>query len=484
MNSNKVFSNLIWKFFERCGAQLVSLVVQIVLTRLLAPEEFGTITLITAFITILQVFVDSGFGTALIQKKDSDDTDFSSVFYFNVVICLVIYLLLYIASPLIADFYERPELCKLTRALGLVIIISGVRNIQQAYIAKNMLFKRYFFVTLGGTLAGAFAGIFLAYRGYGVWALVAQTLTNNLISVIILWFTVKWRPKALFSFDRLKGLFSFGWKLLVSSLLDTVFQQLRTLVIGKKYSDDDLAYFNKGNYVPNTIVLSINASIESVMLSALSAEQDTVTRVREMTRRSIQLSSYIMWPIMIGIFACAEPLVSFVFTDKWLPCVPYIRIFCVYYALYPIHTSNLNAIKAVGRSDMFLKLEIIKKLMNLAILFATMEFGVMAMAYGVLLEGILSQIINAWPNRKLIGYPYLQQFRDIISSVIMAGLMGLAVYAVGFLGLSSGLTLLIQIPLGIAVYAALSLILKPESYKYLKQTAGALLHRSEKAEEL
>lgn len=467
MNSKRVFSNLIWKFMERCGAQLVSLVVQIVLTRLLAPEEFGTITLITAFITILQVFVDSGFGTALIQKKDSDDVDFSSVFYFNIVICLVIYLLLYVCSPLVADFYERPELCTLTRALGLVIIISGIRNIQQAYIAKNMLFKRYFFVTLGGTVSGAVIGIVMAYKGYGVWALVAQTLANNLVSVIILWFTVKWRPKAVFSLGRLKGLFSFGWKLLVSSLLDTVFQQLRTLVIGKKYNDDDLAYFNKGNYVPNTIVLSINSSIESVMLSALSAEQDIKEKVRFMTKRSVQLSSYIMWPIMIGICACAEPLVSFVFTDKWLPCVPYIRIFCIYYALYPIHTSNLNAIKAVGRSDLFLKLEIIKKVMNLAILFATMNFGVLAMAYGVLLEGVLSQIINAWPNRKLIGYSYAGQFKDIFSSVIIASLMGACVYAVSFLNLSSGLTLLIQIPLGMLVYVAISVIFKPESYRYL-----------------
>ena len=467
MNSTKVFSNLIWKFMERCGAQLVSLVVQIVLTRLLAPEEFGTITLITAFVTILQVFVDSGFGTALIQKKDSDDVDFSSVFYFNVAVCLLIYFLLYISSPLIASYYERPELCVLTRALGLVIIISGVRNIQQAYIARHMLFKRYFFVTLGGTVSGAVIGIIMAYRGYGVWALVAQTLSNNIVSVIILWFTVKWRPKAVFSLERLKGLFSFGWKLLVSSLLDTVFQQLRTLVIGKKYNDDDLAYFNKGNYVPNTIVLSINSSIESVMLSALSAQQDITERVRLMTKRSVQLSSYIMWPLMLGICACAEPLVSFVFTDKWLPCVPYIRIFCIYYALYPIHTSNLNAIKAVGRSDLFLKLEIIKKAVNLALLFATMNFGVAVMAYGVLAEGVISLFINALPNRKLIGYSIAEQLKDILSSALIALVMGGAVYAVSFLNLSAALTLLIQIPLGVIIYFAVSVIFKPESFRYL-----------------
>ena len=483
MNSNKVFTNLIWKFFERCGAQLVSLIVQIVLTRLLAPEEFGTITLITAFITILQVFVDSGFGTALIQKKDSDDLDFSSVFYFNIVICLVIYLALFAFAPLIAEFYERSELCILTRALGLVIIVSGVRNIQQAYIAKNMLFKRYFFVTLGGTIAGAVIGIALAYMGYGVWALVAQSLANNIISVIILWFTVKWRPKKIFSFERLKGLFSFGWKLLVSSLLDTVFQQLRTLVIGKKYSDDDLAYFNKGNYVPNTIVLSINASIESVMLSALSAEQDIVERVKLMTKRSIQVSSYIMWPIMIGICACAEPLVSFVFTDKWLPCVPYIRIFCIYYALYPVHTSNLNAIKAVGRSDMFLKLEIIKKVINLLILIGTMPFGVLIMAYGVLAEGLISQIINAWPNRKLIGYGFFEQLGDIISAVLLSGVMGAIVYAVSFLGLGSGITLLIQIPVGMLAYVILSLIFRPASFKFLLETLKQLRGRSQEVSE-
>ena len=462
-----VISNLIWRFAERCGAQLVSFIVSIVLARILAPEDYGTIALVTVFTAILQVFVDSGLGTALIQKKDVDEIDFSSVFYFNFAVCLILYLGMFAAAPFIADFYGDVTLVPVIRILSLTIVISGVKGIQQAYVSRNMLFKRFFFSTIGGTIFSAVLGIAMAYAGFGIWALVAQQLSNTFIDTLILWITVRWRPTKSFSWTRLKNLLSFGWKLLVSSLLDTAYNNLRNLIIGKMYSSSDLAFYNQGDKFPKVIVTNINASIDSVLLPTMSSVQDDKERVKQLTRRAIKTSTYVMAPLMMGLAFCAEPIVSLVLTDKWLPCVPFLRIFCITYMFWPVHTANLNAINAMGRSDWFLRLEITKKIMGMTILLSTMWFGVMAMAYSLLLSSVLSQIINSWPNRKLLGYGYLEQVRDFAPGILLAVVMGICVYFIGFLHLPTIVTLLIQFIAGAALYIGVSAVLKLEEFEYL-----------------
>ena len=460
---NTTIKNFIWRFAERCGAQLVTFIVSIVLARLLAPEDYGTIALVTVFTTILQVFVDSGLGTALIQKKDADDLDFSSVFYFNFFVCIVLYIGMFLAAPIIAGFYGDSSLIPIIRVISLTIVISGVKGIQQSYVSRNMLFKRFFFATLGGTIFSAFLGIGLAYAGFGVWAIVAQQLSNTAIDTLILWITVKWRPKKMFSWNRLKGLLSFGWKLLVSSLLDTVYNNL-----GKFYSSADLAYYNQGDKFPKIIVTNINSSIDSVLLPTLANEQEHIDRVKSMTRRAIKTSTFIMAPLMMGLAFCATSIVKIVLTDKWLPCVPYLQIFCVTYMFWPIHTANLNAINAMGRSDYFLKLEIAKKAIGLILLLSTMRFGVMVMAYSLLISSITSQIINSWPNKKLLGYGYFEQLRDILPSVLIALFMGGCVNLVKLLGFSDFLMILVQVPLGAFIYVGLSALFHLEAYVYLK----------------
>lgn len=467
MNKNRVFSNLIWRFAERIGAKLISLVISLILARVLGPDVYGTLAIVLVITTILQVFVESGFGTALIQKKNADDLDFSSVFYFNVAICLLLYLLLFLCAPLISKIYSRQELTALIRAVGIVLIISGVKNVQQAYVSKNMLFKRFFFSTLGGTIIGGTAGVIMALNGCGIWSYVTQYLLTEGLSTAILWLTVKWRPKAEFSFERLKGLFSYGWKLLLASFLNVVSDQIRSLIIGLKYSSSDLSFYDKGRQFPNLITENVNTSIDSVLLPALSEQQTNIENVKTMTRRAVQLSSYIMWPLMIGMCVCARPFVQLVLGDAWLPCVPFIQIFCLYYALWPIHTANLNAIKSVGRSDIFLKLEILKKLLDLAVIAATMFIGVKAMAIGLLAEGIACQAINALPNSKLIGYKYIDQLKDILPSILASIALGLAAYAVRLLGLGNLLTLLLQVITGFAVYIILSKAFKLESFSYV-----------------
>lgn len=476
-DKNSVVINFIWRFAERCGAQLVTFIVSIVLARILSPEDYGQIALITVFTTIMQVFVDSGLGLALIQKKDADDLDFSSVFYFNFAVCLVLYAVMFVAAPFIASFYKDTTLTPIIRVISLTIVISGVKGIQQSYVSRNMLFKRFFFSTLGGTIFSAFLGIGLAYAGFGVWAIVAQQLSNTTIDTLILWLTVKWRPKKMFSWKRLKSLLSFGWKMLVSSLLDTVYNNIRSLIIGRMYSSSDLAYYNQGKQFPHTIVDNIDSSIDSVLLPSMSSAQDDSVRVKVMARRSIKISTYIMAPMMMGLAFCAVPIVKLVLTDKWLPCVPFLRIFCITYMFYPIHTANLNAIKAMGRSDYFLKLEIAKKIVGLGLLSSTMWFGVLAMAYSLLVNSVLSQIINSWPNRKLLNYGYLEQLKDILPGISLAVFMGFCVSLIGLLHLSNGITLLIQIPFGAAVYIGMSAVLHLESYEYLLDMVRQLLKK-------
>ena len=476
-NRKSVFSNLIWRFMERCGAQLVSVVVSFVLARMLDPAVYGLVAKVTIITSIMLVFVDSGMANSLIQKKDPDDLDFSSVFFFNVAFCLVLYVGLFFAAPLIAEYNGQPELTAIVRVLGLTVVVAGVKNVQQAYVSKTMQFKRFFFATLGGTAVSAAVGIAMAYKGFGVWALVAQQLSNVTINTCVLWLTVGWRPKAMFSLERLRALLGYGWKLLASGLLDTVYNKLREIFIAVFYTDTDLAFYNRGNALPNLIVENINSSIDSVLLPVLSAEQDHAEQVREMTRRAIKVSSYIIMPLMMGLAVCAEPFVRFFLTEKWLPCVPYLRIFCFTYSFYPLHTANLNAIKAMGRSDLFLILEIVKKAVGITALLLTMRLGVYPMALSLLATSVLSQIINAWPNSRLLDYSYLRQLADLLPTILLAAAMGACVYPVSLLGLSDIVTLVIQVPLGVLVYVLGSKLLRIDSFEYLMSIVKKLVRR-------
>lgn len=476
-SANTVTINFFWRFFERCGAQLVSFVVSIVLARLLDPTAYGEIALVMVFTAVLQVFIDSGLGSALIQKKNADDLDFSSVFYFNVVACIVLYGAMFVAAPFIADFYRLPHLTSVIRVLCLILIVSGVRNVQQSYVSRNLIFKKFFFATIGGTIGSAIVGIVMAYMGFGVWALVGQQLTNVTLGTLILWAIVSWRPKLMFSMQRLKGLFSYGWKLLVSAILDTGYSQLRQLIIGRIYTAKDLAFYNQGQHLPNIIVMNINSSIDSVLLPAMSAEQDDKQRVRAMTRRAISISTYIMMPMMVGFAVCAESLIRLVLTDKWLPCVPYLRIFCFTFAFWPVHSANLNAIKALGRSDLFLKLEIIKKSIGLVAVLVTMNISVMAMAYSLLVTSVLSQIINSWPNKNLLGYNYLSQLKDMLPQIVLSCIMGGVVYCLQYVEWNDVVTLAIQVVTGFIVYALLSWLLKIESFNYILNAILKVVNR-------
>ena len=320
-------------------------------------------------------------------------------------------------------------------------------------------------------------GIALAYLVKGVWALVFQQLLNVTVNTAILWLTVGWRPKPIFSWQRLGRLISYGWKLLVSQLLATAYLKLYQFIIGLRYSTADLAYYNKGDQFPNLIMENTNASLDSVLLPVLSSEQDDKTRVREMTSRAIRVSTYVLMPLMAGLAVCAEPVVRLLLTEKWMPCVPYMQLFCVYYALWPLHTANLNAIKATGHSGIFLYQEIIKKVLETAVLLVTMRYSVMAITWGLLFSGFASVLINAWPNRKLLNYSIFQQLRDAMPAMLLSVVMALILYPVTRTGLHDLIKLIIMVPAGAAIYGAGSVLFKVESFRYILEIAQKLLHR-------
>lgn len=477
----KVFSGLIWKFGERIGAQAVSFLVSIILARLLLPSDYGVIALITIFIDIANVFVSSGFGSALVQKKDADEVDFSSVFYFSILMSWVLYGIVFLGAPLIAGFYGKEILTPVLRVMALKLPLAGVNSVQHAYVQKKMLFKRFFFSTLIGTIGSAVVGIIMAYHGFGPWALVAQYLFNSAVDTLVLWFTVKWRPVWKFSWNRMKTLFGFGWKMLCSELIHTSYKQIRSLIIGKVYTEKDLAFYNQGGKLPNIIVTNINSSISSVLFPAMTLKQDNREKLKEMVRLSIRVSSYVMWPLMIGLMVMTEPVVRLIFTEKWLPCVPYMQIACIQFALEPVQTANVQAVKAMGKGRTYLIMEIVKKVFGIVTIVAVMYRGVMAIALTAMMVTFFAAFVNSTPNRTYLKYSYREQLADLVPSILMAAVMGVCVYFAGKIPVSPIPGICIQILTGVAAYLLLSVIFKVSELTYIintiKSFTGALKSR-------
>lgn len=474
---SKVLSSLIWKFLERGGTQGIQFIIQIVLARILLPSDYGIISLISVFIAIANVFVQSGFNTALIQKKKVDEKDLSSVFYLNIFVSGILYILLFFTAPFIERFYNVLGISKVLRVLSLTLFLGAINSIQNAVISRKMEFKKLFFSSIAAIIVSGIIGVILALLGFGVWALVFQQLSNQIMTTIVLWFTVKWRPQLVFSLEKIKVLFSYGWKVLCSTLLDTLYMNLRSLIVGKMYSTEILAYYNRGDQFPQLIITNINGSIQSVMLPILAEEQDNKKKVKEMVRRSIVTSSFIIFPMMIGLSVIAVPLVKVILTEKWLSCVPFLRIFCFSYALWPIHTANLQAINAIGRSDIYLKLEIVKKILGMIILIVSIQFGVYAIAIGLLINSIVSTFINSYPNKELLNYSYLEQIGDVMPSFVLSFIMGGVIYLISFLKISSLITLLLQIIVGVTLYVLMANIFKLECFTYLLNTIKEVVNK-------
>lgn len=466
-----VVSGLFWKFSEILCTDGVSFIVSIVLARILMPEEYGQIALVNVFVTLANVFVVNGLGTALIQKKNADNLDFSSVLYFNFLFSVLLYFLLYGAAPYIANFYGEKQLALVLRVLGLRIPIASINSVQNAYVSRNMMFKKLFVVNLLSTMISGVVGIIMACFGMGVWALVGQILVSAIAGTIVTAVVTRWVPILAFSWERLKSLIDYGWKILASSLIKVGYEQLSDLIIGKLYTSKDLAFYSRGKKYPALVVDSINSSISAVLFPAISKQQDSPEKVKSMVRRSIRTSTYILTPLLFGMAALAEPMIRFMLTEKWLPCVPFLRIACIYYALQPVQTANLQAIRAVGRSDIILKLDIIKRGLGVIFLLCLMRQGPIGVALAPVGMSLVAMIINVLPNIKLIGYSYKEQFLDLLPNLSLSLTMAIVVYWFNcfvYNILNSDILVIISgVFVGVIYYIFVSLCLKSESFLYM-----------------
>ena len=409
----------------------------------------------------------NGLGETLIQKPNAKQSDFSTMFFCSLFLSVIIYFLLFASAPLIAKFYNNEQLVLVLRVLGLQVPLSSMNTIQQAYVSKHMMFKKFFYSTLGGTIISGIVGITLAYRGAGIWALVVQYMTNTIINTCILFLTVKWHPTMEFDKQSAKTLFSFGWKLVAAQFMNQMYVELKNLFIGKVYTTSDLASYNKGEQFPSVLVMNINSAISSVLFPAMSIANQEKGKLKELTRQSIMMSSYVVFPIVTGLMVVAEPMIRLLLTEKWISCVPFLQISCLFWMFQPSQTANVQAIKAAGRSDICLKLEMIKKTIGVILLIIAIQISPLAVAIMNAIFAGISALLNIIPNRKLIGYGLGEQIKDIMPSLILSVTMYVIVAPIIKIGYSDVVTILLQIVLGVVIYILGSIVLKIEAFMYI-----------------
>ncbi len=463
----KVLSGMKWKALERIILQVVNAVTPMILARILMPEDFGTIAILTVFISIANTLVNNGLANALIQKKDSDDVDASTVFYTQVLIAVVCYLILFAVAPLIGDFYHNYELVPMLRVMSLSIIIGSFGSMQITMMKKNMEFHKSFIIYGSATVAYGVVGIGMAYGGFGCWSLVWANLANSIVMRLTSMAVVKWKPKFVFSFVRLKSLFSYSWKLMVGWLIGTLHQDLYTLVIGKRFSPAILGFYNRAGSFPQIISKTVTEVVDGVMFPALSKIHDDREKLKNITRNLISLNAYILFPVFFGLSVCSYNLIKLVLTEKWLPAAPMMSVMCITFALNALNNSNMQVFNSMGRSDIFMKFELIKRTISIVLLFIMSFISIYAVIVVLMFMAILSNMLNAYQNYKLLGYTYRQFAKDVLPSLLLATVMGTCACAIGLIKLPTILSLLCQIVVGIVIYVALSVLTKNKSYRMI-----------------
>ena len=456
---------LFWSFFERIGQQGIQFIISIILARLLLPEQFGLIAMLAIFMAIAQSFITSGFGQALIQKQDATHIDECSIFYFNILVGLLAAGLLCLAAPWIAGFYNQPLLVPLTYAMSLNLIINAFGLVQTTLLTKHIDFKTQLKVSVIATVISGTIGVTMAFNGFGVWSLVAQSLSSNLFRTALLWLFNTWRPSLVFNFASLRGMFVFGSRLLASGLLETVFQNIYLVVIGKLFSPADLGFYSRAKGLQQLPVSNISTIISRVTFPVFSSVQDDKPRLKRGVRKALTMLVMINFPMMIGLAIVAKPLVLVLLTEKWAPCIPYLQLLCVVGMLYPLQVINLNVLTAQGRSDLFFRLEILKKILMVIAIAVTYRWGIIAMIYGQIATSCFAYLLNSYYTGKMLDYPITEQIQDLIPSLALSGIMGLGVYALKYIPIANQLALLsAQIMTGIVIYAGICYIFRISSF--------------------
>lgn len=464
---NKTVTGFFWQLSQKVLCQVVSFGISVVLARLLLPSDYGVIAICSMFLVLTGIFIGGGLGTALVQKKNADDIDFCTVFYSGLVLSIVVYLAVFFAAPYIAIFFKNEQITAVIRVLALSMPIGTLSGVQNAFVSKQMIFKKFFYSSLIGTIASGAVGLGMALTGFGVWALVGQNLVSTITNTLVLFCIIDWHPKLIFSYERFKQLFSFGWKMAVVNILTTFFYQLKGYVIGYKYSAAQLAYYNRGEGLPGILYNNINGTISDVLFPALSQLQDDKEALKRALSRAMRISSFFLIPALFGLAAISDKLVIIIFSEKWAPSIPFMQVICMISCSDILGMANYQAIKAVGRADTLLKLEFLKRPAMFAILIATMFISPLAIAVGQLVYSILAFVVNAYPNRKYIGYPIWQQMKDVGKNFLISLVMAIVVYLLGTLGLNMYVSVVLQVVTGALLYYVMSRTLNKEDYGYV-----------------
>lgn len=465
----KTVNAVMWSATERFGQQGIQFIIGIIIARILSPADYGLVGMLAIFMAVASTFLDSGFGTAIIQKQDADQTDFSTVFYFNILVGLIAYSILYICAPHIAAFYKQPELKSLTRFMSLSLIINSLGLIQNTLFVKKIDFKTITKISLISMILSGSVGIMLAYKGYGVWSLAVQSVTGQFARVCLLWFFSSWKPTLIFSIKAFNQLFSFGSKLLASGLLSQIVDNIYNLIIGKSYSSAQLGFYTQAKRMVDLPMLSVNTIIQSVTFPVLASMQNEDERLKANFRKIIKVIVFLNFPLMLTLGVIAKPLIIVLLTDKWLQAAPYCQLLCIIGLTYPLNSINLSILNVKGRSDIFLYLEIVKKFMIVVAILFTIRHGVLALIIGQVLYSIVASILNLYYSGRLINYSLSEQCKDIFPYFAASTLMALATYSINFIFIGKHITLLcLQIMTSSVIFYLICMIFNFEAFKEVK----------------
>ena len=466
----KTISGLIWSFIDSIANQGISFIVGIILARLLSPKEVGLIGMLTIVIAISQSFIDSGFRQALIRKQNCTPEDYSTVFYFNIVVGVFFYILLFACANSIGNFFHEPILKQLVRVLGLALIINSFTIIQSTLLTKRIDFKLQAKISVIASFVSGIISIYMAYTGWGVWSLVALTLLKYAINSLLLWCWNKWKPIFVFSRKSFKELFSFGSKLLVSGLIDTIYRNVYYVIIGKYFAAVELGYYTRAEQFQSLPSANLQSIIGRVSYPVLSTIQDDIPRLRETYKKIIRSTMLITFVLMLGMAAIAKPMILTLIGEKWEPCVIYLQMLCFAGMLYPLHALNLNMLNIQGRSDLFLRLEIIKKVLAIPVIVITVFFGIKAMISGMILLSLIAYYLNSYWSGRLIGYSFLEQIKDILPSFMIAAVMSIVVFIEGmFIKMTPLSMLIVQLTTGAVLTFSLCEGFRFKDYLYIKE---------------
>ncbi len=465
----KAISGFIWTGLEQFGAQAISLAVSIILARILLPSDFGLIGMIIIFIALGKSLMDAGLSQSLIRSQNPDHLDYSTVFFFNLCASAVIYLFVFIAAPQIAQFYEQPILTNILRWYGIVFIFNALGNIQQTRIIKRLEFRSLFKISIPAIITGGIVGIIMAFKGYGVWSLVVSAIVQATIQAALLWFFGKWKPTMVFSKLKFKEHFSYGYKLTLSGLIDVVYNNSYAVLIGKFFSINELGYFTRANTLKQVPVQNVGTVLNKVTFPLFAEIQNDNIKLKGAYQKIMQIVLFAIAPLLLISAALAEPLFRFLLTEKWLPAVPYYQILCWAGILYPINAYNLNVLKVKGRSDLFLKLELIKKGIGAIIIFGTFAYGVTALLIGSVFISIIAFFVNSYYTAKFIKYSAFEQLKDIVPTILISAISALAIWKIDQLVkdvlVYDLIRLLVLGLLGIILYVILIRLFQPKVYK-------------------